>query len=297
MKSGKIVIWGINRMGKSIYYGGGLIRAGLELVAFTDADSTMWGKTINNIPVISPEQLTNIDYDYIFVAVNHPTMFEEILSIAKKQGLDTEKLIDTASDPKYLDLFMNNRFAFIKDYARKIYEEKIPGNIAECGVFRGESAKFINFYFPDRKIYLFDTFEGFPEKDLIAEKLLGNDAFNKSIFATSPMFDIADVGYVLKKLTYPENAIIKKGYFPESASGVDDQFVFVSLDMDLYVPMLEGIRFFWPKLMQGGCILLHDYYHPNLPGVAKAVNEFEIEQNIYIRKMPIGDDCSICLIK
>lgn len=297
MKSGKIVIWGTGRKGREIYFGGGVLRAGLEIVAYTDSDPKKWGKTINNIPIISPEQLINIKYDYIFVAICHPTAFEEVLHIAKEQGLDTKKLIDIVSDPEYLELFMDNRYAFIKDYARKVYEEEIYGNVAECGVFRGESAKFINFYFPDRKIYLFDTFEGFSEKDLITEKMLGNDAFNKSVFATTPIFDITDVEYVLKKLKYPENAIIKKGYFPESANEVDDKFVFVNLDMDLYTPMLEGIRFFWPKIVQGGCILLHDYYAPDLPGVAKAVNDFEKEQNIYLRKMPIGDGWSIALIK
>lgn len=297
MKSRKIVIWGTGYYGQKILLGGGAIRAGLEIVAYTDSDSKKWGNVIHNIPIIAPEQLTNINYDYVFVAIHHLTAFQEVLSVAKEHDLDTKKFIDIIFDPEYFEIFMDNRYAFIRDYARKIYQEKIYGNVAECGVFKGESAKFINLYFPDRKIYLFDTFEGFAENDLMTEKMLENDAFNKSIFATDPIFNVTDVGFVLKKLKYPDNAIIKKGYFPESASGIDDQFVFVNLDMDLYAPMLEGIRFFWPKIVQGGCILLHDYYHPNLPGVAKAVDDFEREQNIYVRKIPIGDGCSVALIK
>lgn len=37
-----------------------------------------------------------------------------------------------------------------------------------------------------------------------------------------------------------ENVIIKQGYFPDSAKGVKEEFGFVHLDMDLYVPMLEA---------------------------------------------------------
>lgn len=297
MSPKKIIIWGTGVYGQNIYLSGNTIRAGLEIVAYVDSSPEKWGHNVCNIPIVSPAQLAKMEYDCIFVAISHPKAYEEVLSAGKKCGLDTEKIIDIVFNPEYLELFMDHRYAFIRDFAGKIYEEKMDGNIAECGVFRGESAKFINYYFPDRKFYLFDTFEGFAEKDLTAEKMLGNTGFNKSVFATTPVFHDTGVEYVLKKFKHPENAIIKKGYFPETASGLDDRFVFVNLDMDLYVPMLEGMRFFWPKLIQGGCILLHDYYHPELPGVAKAVSEFEKEQNTYLRKMPIGDGCSLALIK
>ena len=46
--------------------------------------------------------------------------------------------------------------------------------------------------------------------------------------------------------------LFKKGYFPESAHGIDEKFAFVSLDLDLYKPTLEGLRFFYPKMIKGG---------------------------------------------
>lgn len=45
-------------------------------------------------------------------------------------------------------------------------------------------------------------------------------------------------------MEYPENCEIRKGYFPETAVGVEGPFCFVSLNADLYQPMLEGINFF-----------------------------------------------------
>lgn len=102
---------------------------------------------------------------------------------------------------------------------------------------------------------------------------------------------------LMNKMTYPDNIEIRKGYFPETAEGVMDDFAFVNLDMDLYLPMLAGLRFFWDKMVKGGCILLHDYFHPSLPGVKKAVFDFESERNIYLNKMTIGDGSSIALLK
>ena len=53
--------------------------------------------------------------------------------------------------------------------SEQIYQLDIPGNVAELGVFRGEFSSLISAAFPDRKIHLFDTFEGFSEKDITIE--------------------------------------------------------------------------------------------------------------------------------
>ena len=50
--------------------------------------------------------------------------------------------------------------------AQRIVEKKMPGFIAELGVYRGELAATLNRLFPDRTLYLFDTFEGFSQSDL-----------------------------------------------------------------------------------------------------------------------------------
>lgn len=63
----------------------------------------------------------------------------------------------------------NFRLSSLELVANEIYKNNIKGNVAELGVFRGDFAKFINLSFPDRKLYLFDTFEGFDEKDIFIE--------------------------------------------------------------------------------------------------------------------------------
>lgn len=97
-------------------------------------------------------------------------------------------------------------------------------------------------------------------------------------------------------MLHPEKCVLKKGYFPETAVDVNDQFCFVNLDMDLYQPMLAGLRFFYEKMCSGGVILMHDYFHPELPGVKQAVTEFEKERGLKLCKVPIGDFCSIAVV-
>jgi len=53
--------------------------------------------------------------------------------------------------------------------ANEIYDKNILGNVAELGVFKGNFAGIINRVFPDKKLYLFDTFEGFDKRDIKIE--------------------------------------------------------------------------------------------------------------------------------
>jgi hypothetical protein len=101
----------------------------------------------------------------------------------------------------------------------------------------------------------------------------------------------------MSKLPHPEKAIIRKGYFPDTAIGLPDKFKFVNLDLDLYVPTLEGLRLFYDKMIPGGVILIHDYFPNSYPGVKQAVTEFEFELEKALLKIPIGDKISIAVVK
>lgn len=156
---------------------------------------------------------------------------------------------------------------------QEIRDRKLNGCVAEVGVYRGEFAKFISQAFPEKKLYLFDTFEGFDEKDVKVEtdnKLsLGNQDFSQT-----------SIDEVLAKMTIKENCIVKKGYFPDSLDGLEEEFCFVSLDADLYKPILDGLAYFYPRLQKGGYIFVHDYNNELYPGAQLAVREYCQEFNI-----------------
>jgi O-methyltransferase len=185
-----------------------------------------------------------------------------------------------------IKIFTSNdavRYASLLLVANGIYEKKVPGCVAELGVYKGDFAKRINTCFPDRKLFLFDTFEGFDERDVNAE-LAQN--FSKAVAASD--FTNTSVEVVLGKMKYRENCIVKKGYFPETTKGVEEQFAFVSIDADLYEPIYQGLKYFYPRLEKGGYIFVHDC-NGDVYGGKAAVEKYANEFNI-----PYFPLCDVC---
>ena len=166
------------------------------------------------------------------------------------------------------------RLATLELLCRRLAD--VPGAAAELGVYRGFFARCINQLLPERKIYLFDSFEGF------AEEACATDSFQAAHANTT-------IEKVLAILPYPEKVILKPGFFPESLGGLEEQFCLVSLDVDFYQTTLEGLRYFWPRIAEGGYLLLHDWGSPKLPGVAKALQDFERENGCRIPAIPLCD--------
>lgn len=159
------------------------------------------------------------------------------------------------------------RISCLELAAAEIYEQDLPGSVAELGVYQGDFAKDLNFIFPGKILYLFDTFTGFDARDVVTEVTKGFSNGNQDFSQTS-------VDLVLSKMPYPNKCVIKKGYFPETAISVNESFCLVSIDTDLYKPTLAGLKFFYPRLCKGGYLFIHDYNNNEYPGVAQAVKEF-----------------------
>lgn len=258
------------------------------------------------LPLYRPEEITELQYDQIWISNSRRSQVLEIEEQLRKLRVpkdkvfvlldDQETLANVLSNYNQYDELTDNRVVWLRNFADYAKEKKLEGNVAECGVYVGEFSYFINKYFPDKTLYLFDTFEGFSERDLRVERSHNSEAFLKSMYNDQSLFAGANEQIVLRRMPHPEKCVLKKGFFPETAVDVCDQFCFVNLDMDLYQPMLAGLRFFYGKMSAGGVILLHDYFHPELPGVKQAVSEFEKERGIKLRKVPIGDFCSIAIL-
>lgn len=261
-----------------------------------------------DIVVYNARDLARIDFDKIIIAVKSTDSANEIKKQLCQLQVPKSKIISILDDN---DLFVNvfshrknaydefddSRVGWLRHFSNYVKNEKIQGNVAECGVYMGDFAVYINKYFSDRKLYLFDTFEGFPEKDLAVERLQNKDKFLLSEFNSKEMFFANNEEIVRRKMPYPDQVEIHKGYFPETAQDINDNFVFVNLDMDLYQPMFAGLEYFYPQMSTGGVLLLHDYFREDLPGVKKAVNDYERNHNIHLAKIPIGDECSLAIVK
>lgn len=148
----------------------------------------------------------------------------------------------------------------------QVISEGIPGDLAELGVYRGNSAAVMAHYAEkaDRSLYLFDTFSGFDPRDFVG------------IDANAPQaFDATSIDMV-KKTIGSDRAIYVPGFFPGTVTPEisDRRFAIAHLDCDLYEPMKAGLEFFYPRLSTGGLMMMHDYSNPHWAGAKQAVDEF-----------------------
>ena len=138
------------------------------------------------------------------------------------------------------------RYASLALAIQRLKTEGVEGSFAEFGVYQGRTSKFLHELAPERRLYLFDTFAGFPREDAQAAN---DDRFQDTSQESVGRF-IGDL----------QNVIFRAGFFPETAAGLEDErFSLVMLDCDLYQSALAGLQFFYPKLTEGGFFFLHDY--------------------------------------
>lgn len=248
------------------------------LLAYGDNNPALHGQIVENTPVFSVEKAVSLQPDYLLLGVAGEERALQLREQALQAGFGGEFM----QLWEYLQKF-DIRSGVLFQIAERIRRQEIPGAAAELGVYRGDFSWKINLLFPDRILYLFDTFEGFDERDLSKEEKMG--------FAGAAKKEFADTSekIVLEKLPHPERAVIKKGYFPQSAKDLQSvQYAFVSLDADLYAPIYEGISYFYPRMSQGGVIFLHDYGNQRFPGASRAVEDYE-KQNGRLPLVPLCD--------
>lgn len=137
---------------------------------------------------------------------------------------------------------------------------KVPGDLAEVGVYKGGSASLICEVKGSRRLHLFDSFDGLPKSDA-SDSIFINGAYKT---------DHEKVKQVLREY---EDCRIYKGLFPATATGLsEERFSFVHIDIDLYKGTKDCLEFFYPRLNKGAIMLCHDY--STARGVRKAIAEF-----------------------
>ena len=147
------------------------------------------------------------------------------------------------------------------------------GPVAEVGVYRGGSAKFIAEAIREAErepvFYACDTFAGHASTDPIdanhhvVEKFLDTSA--------------AEVRHYLA--SYPRLELLEGDIAETSARLADERFGFVHIDVDVYGATSFCLRFFAPRLLPGAVIVVDDYGFVTCPGAKQAVDEFLAEHD------------------
>jgi hypothetical protein len=142
----------------------------------------------------------------------------------------------------------------------------VPGDTAECGVLNGAMSYIIckaNEVSAHRRLhFLFDSFEG----------LSAPGDGDGSYWRQGDLTAGADV--VEQNLRDCRDFRLMKGWIPARFEEVADRrFAFVHIDVDLYQPTRDSLEFFYPRMSEGGIMLLDDYASSFSPGATQAAKE------------------------
>ena len=156
--------------------------------------------------------------------------------------------------------------------------QDVPGDVAECGVFKGSSLCAIALHLQQSDIgkhaYGLDSFQGF-DQSVGRDIELGGAADREKRIGG---FDGTSIGHVrgkLARLGLLDAVTLVPGYFADTLRTLPaPRFSFVHLDCDIYDSYKQTLAFFYPKLPGGGIILLDEYNDPPWPGCKLAVDEF-----------------------
>ncbi len=197
-------------------------------------------------------------------------------------------------DPEFLGIYKRCQPATMTSVERMyalykaveyVVDAGIPGDFVECGVWRGGSvmlmaATLLAKGVTDRKIHLYDTFEGMAAPT--AEDLDLDGKHADDLLAAAPdreelIWCLAPLDQVkanLAEIGYPaENYSFIKGKVEDTLPGtIPGQIAILRLDTDWYASTKHELEHLYPRLIQGGVLIIDDYGHWR--GSRQAVDEY-----------------------
>mgnify|MGYP001163383609 CR=1 FL=1 len=161
----------------------------------------------------------------------------------------------------------------------------LEGDLIECGVNRGGTARAIVAYLGDRlkekQFYLLDTYEGIPES-ILSKQESRHQAVFKKVY-TECLREVMNTFS-----PFPE-VVIVKGLVPNTFGMVNsNKFCFVHIDMNNAQSEIAAAEYLWPRLVTGGFMLLDDYGWQINIDQRTAFNQFAQERGLTVLALPTG---------
>jgi len=222
---------------------------------------------------------------------------------------------------------LNPRMIFFKNHFKK--NLSIPGDYFEFGVYQGSSLISVALLFKKlgikRKVYGFDSFQGFPSyhkyddfknfKRLLKKKLITkshykdvksfksikiflgrlskkNNFFHPKSISSSKDFSNNSYSNLIKKIKFLKlnNIQLIKGDFKKSIPNFfkknpNKKIFAANIDCDLYNSYKIVFDYSWKRLSKNGIIYLDEYYSLKFPGARIASDQFFKQKKILPKKI------------
>lgn len=161
----------------------------------------------------------------------------------------------------------------------KIAKEQVgaPGDFVELGCYKGDTSLLLAEVLvgSDKKLWIYDSFEGLPEKSTEDASVIGENFKGGELFVTKR--EVKE-RFLRAGLPVP---IIKKAWFKDlQDEDLPEKIAFAFLDGDFYDSMKDSLKLVESRISSGIKMIIHDYNNEALPGVKKAVDEWLVGKNL-----------------
>lgn len=210
----------------------------------------------------------------------------------RQDGLSTVHNVDFLKNPRFKKAFGAamelEKMPYIKwrmhilQWAAQ-HGSNLQGDFVDCGVNKGFFCTAVMEYIDfrnrlDKKYYLFDTFSG-----LVPELITAEDkAAHRRLYP-----DVYD--QVVKTFKDYSNVVIVRGAIPYTLDTVKiEKVCYLSIDLNCVKPERDALAHFWPKMVQGGIIVLDDYAYKGYEAQKLSADNFAKSVGAEIMSVPTG---------
>jgi hypothetical protein len=165
---------------------------------------------------------------------------------------------------------------------------RLPGDFVECGVDTGMLSlaicDWLDFNSRDKDFWLFDTFNGIPNEQMSDAERDGIGGWHNRERYTE-CFAQASANFA----PWPRCRLIR-GAVPQTLAAFPEnrRVAYLSIDMNIVVPEIAAIEFFWERLVPGAVVLLDDYGWSTHTAQKEAFDVFARARGAMILTVPTG---------
>jgi O-methyltransferase len=167
------------------------------------------------------------------------------------------KIEDICRVAKEYTLLDVDRLRSLWELINDLNNRNVKGDIVECGSYKGGSSAVLRAGMgPQRKLWIYDSFQGLPQ----ATEQDGDEAKKWAGGCVASPQDVLEILSVTGAIS--KEFIIKKGWFQETfKQTLPEQVAFLHCDADWYESTMLILETFYPKIPKDGCVVLDDFGH------------------------------------
>ena len=166
---------------------------------------------------------------------------------------------------------------------------KLPGDFVECGVFRGFMSavvtEVIDFATCDKTFYLYDSFEGLPEK----YSTQSERAHTNPVYAEAAEHGAYSYEAVTKRFHGFPNVKVLRGVVPDVLRGTaPERIAYLHIDMNAANAEIGALDMLFDRVTPGGYVIFDDFGHVIHSAQYEAETAWMSARGYAILELPTG---------